>query len=351
MGAPVKKRQKKGPAVRTRDWSTQHEFAFTHDRAKHRKAASVPEPPPPAIAPEDVRPNAIVVAHTGRWAFVRIDGQELMAEIDERLGRGRATVLAPGDEVQVEFAGTTPIVRGVAPRRSKLSRLAHVHSALEEQVITANVDLLVIVASAAHPNFKPGLVDRYLIAAQVGRVEPLLVVNKTDLVRSEPDAVRLYREIGMTVIGTSCKTGEGIGSLRDALAGKLSVVAGHSGVGKSSLINALDPSLNLAVQEVSQYNEKGKHTTTNARLYQLAGGIRIVDTPGARNLGVWNVSPEEVAYYFPELAEIAAACRFRNCTHTHEPGCSVREAVETGAIPRARFASYLRIRDSLEKDK
>jgi len=351
VGAPVKKRQKKGPAVRTRDWSTQHEFAFTHDRAKHRKAASVPEPPAPAFAPDDVRSNAIVVAHTGRWAFVQIDGREVMADIDERLGRDRATVLAPGDEVRVEFAGETPVVRGVALRRTKLSRLAHVHSALEEQVIAANVDLLIIVASAARPNFKPGLVDRYLIAAQVGRVNPLLVVNKMDLAVSEPDAVRLYREIGMRVIRTSCETGEGIGALREALAGKSGVVAGHSGVGKTSLINALDPSLNLPVQEISQYNEKGKHTTTNARLFQLAGGIRIIDTPGARNLGVWNVSPEEVAYYFPELAETGTGCRFRNCTHTHEPGCAVREAVESGAIPRARFASYLRIRESLEKEK
>ncbi len=347
----MKKRQKKGPAVRTRDWITRHEFAFTHDRAKHRKAAGVPEPPPLTIAPEDVRPNAIVVAHTGRWAFVWSDDRELMAEIDERLGRDRSTVLASGDEVRIEFAGETPIVRGVAPRRTKLSRLAHVHSALEEQVIAANVDLLVIVASAARPNFKPGLVDRYLIAAQVGHIEPILVVNKIDLVHTEPEAVRLYREIGMRVIGTSCETGEGLDALRAALAGQLSVVAGHSGVGKSSLINALDPTLKLPVQEVSQYNEKGKHTTTNSRLFQLAGGIRIIDTPGARNLGVWNVSPEEVAYYFPEMAEFAAACRFRNCIHTHEPGCAVREAVETGAIPRARFDSYLRIRDSLGKDK
>jgi len=347
----MKKRQKKGPAVRTRDWSAQHEFAFSHDRAKHRKAASVPEPPAPTLAPEDVRPNAVVVAHTGRWAFIQFEGRECMAEIDERLGRDRATVLASGDEVQVEFAADTPIVRGVAPRRSKLSRLAHVHSALEEQIIAANVDVLVIVASASRPNFKPGLVDRYLIAAQIGNVEPLLVVNKMDLVNREPDALRLYREIGMPVIGTSCETGEGIAALRTTLAGKLSVLAGHSGVGKSSLINAIDPSFDLAVQEVSQYNEKGKHTTTNARLYALDNGICIIDTPGARNLGVWNVSPEEVAYYFPELAGVAAACRFRDCTHTHEPGCAVRESVEIGALPRARFASYLRIRESLEKDR
>lgn len=346
----MKKRQKKGPAVRTRDWSTQHEFAFTHDRARHRKASSVPVPPDPNRPHEEIAPNAVVLSHTGCWAFVWMDGRELMAEIDARLGRDDATVLAPGDEVQVVFAEDTPVVRGIAPRRSKLSRLAHEHSALAEQVIAANVDLLVVVASAARPHFKPGLVDRYLIAAQVGRVEPVLVINKMDLVGSEPVQAGLYREIGMPVVPASCETGEGIDALREILAGKLSVVAGHSGVGKSSLLNKLDPSLALVVQEVSQYNEKGRHTTTNARLYTLADGIRIVDTPGARNLGVWNVSPEEVAYYFPELAEAAMGCRFRDCTHTHEPGCAVCAAIEAGDIPKARYASYLRIRESLKKD-
>ncbi|MCX5759522.1 MAG: ribosome small subunit-dependent GTPase A [Candidatus Hydrogenedentes bacterium] len=345
----MKKRQKKGPAVRTRDWTTGHEFAFSHDRARHRKAASVPAPPEPDLAPEAVKPNAVVVSHTGRWAFIQIKGREFMAEIDGRLGRGDATVLAPGDEILVEFADDTPIVRGIAPRRSKLSRLAHVNSALAEQIIAANVDLLVVVAAAARPNFKPGLVDRYLIAAQVGNVEPVLVVNKMDLVDAEPNEVHLYREIGMSVFATSCETGEGIEALRAVLAGKLSVVAGHSGVGKSSLLNALDPSIDLATQEVSQSNEKGRHTTANARLHTLSGGIRVIDTPGARNLGVWNVSPEEVAYYFPELAEAGAGCRFRDCTHTHEPGCAVRQSVEAGGTPEARYASYLRIRDSLKQ--
>lgn len=347
----MKKRQKKGPPVRTRDWASAHEFAFTHDRARHRKAASVPAPPAPELAPEHVAPNALVVSHTGRWAFIQMEEREYMAEIDERLGRDDSTVLAPGDAVQVEFSGETPIIRGIAPRRSKLSRLAHVHSDLAEQVIAANIDLLVIVAAAARPNFKPGLVDRYLIAAQIGSVEPVLVINKMDLVDTEPEEVSLYREIGMSVLATSCTTGVGIEALRGRLAGKWSVVAGHSGVGKSSLLNALDPAVEIATQEVSPYNEKGRHTTTNARLYTLRGGIRVVDTPGARNLGVWNVTHEEVAYYFPELAEVGEMCKFRDCTHTHEPGCAVRESVETGAVPKARYASYLRIRESLRREE
>jgi ribosome biogenesis GTPase len=258
-------------------------------------------------------------------------------------------VLAPGDDVLIEFPKGTgkPVVRAVATRKSKLSRLAHVHSRLEEQVIAANVDVLVIVASTVQPAFRPGLVDRYLIVAEVGGVTPLLVVNKVDLAPEEPADVQPYRELGVTVLNTSCVTAQGIASLRAALSGKRSVVAGHSGVGKSSLINALDPSLAIVTDEVSISTEKGRHTTTTARLYTLADNIRIIDTAGARSLGLWSVSSEELAYYFPEMAELAGGCRFRNCTHVHEPACAIREAVESGDLPKQRYASYLRIRASL----
>jgi ribosome biogenesis GTPase len=239
------------------------------------------------------------------------------------------------------------MVQAIATRRTRLSRLAHVHSDLSEQVIAVNVDVLVIVASAVKPRFKPGLVDRYMIAAQVGAIEPLLVVNKMDLVESEPGEVQLYRGLGLPVIQTSCVTGLGLDELRRALRGKLAVFAGHSGVGKSSILNVMSPALDIRTGEVSDINEKGRHTTALSRMHLIDGDIRIIDTPGVRNLGIFNVTTEEVAFYFPEFVEIAGQCRFHNCTHIHEPECAVRNAVEAGDIPRLRYESYRRIRDSL----
>jgi len=159
--------------------------------------------------------------------------------------------------------------------------------------------------------------------------------------------VAQYRELGLPVLNTSCKTGAGIEALRQALKGKLSVLAGHSGVGKSSLLNVMDPGLDIETREITETTEKGRHATSTSRLYELADGIRIIDTPGTRRLGVWGVSSEELAFYFPEMERLAADCRFRNCTHTHEPGCAVRQAVEVGDIARLRYNSYLRIRESL----
>jgi len=348
----MKNRRKKRRGVRSRDWSEEEKYdtAFTHDRAKHRKAkGAAVTVPSAAIAPEDVEPNGVVVSHSGRWAFVSRDGEEVLCLIDEGLTEGRATLLAPGDEVQVDYGEEQPIVRGLAPRRTKLSRLAHEHARVEEQVIAANVDVLAIVASVLKPRFKPGLVDRYLVCAQVGGVEPVLVLNKMDLAGEEPEAVGAFRDLGLKVVLTSVVTGLGIEELRETLAGKFSVFSGQSGVGKSSLLNALDPSLELETQEVSGLTEKGKHTTSAGRLYLVAGDIRVIDTPGIRQLGVWGISHEEIGFYFPEIEAAAEGCRFRNCTHIHEPDCAVRAAVEAGEISQLRYESYRHIKESLEK--
>jgi len=351
----VKKKQtkKKRKLVRSRNWAEehQHDYAFTHDRARHRRAQ-------PAVSeaaardlnplPRDFTPNAVVVNHAKRWAVVTMDREEKLCIIDERLQEGETTLLAPGDEVLVESEADETIVRGVAPRRTRLSRPAGEHARTKEQVFAANVDILVVVAAAADPPFKAGLVDRFLIAAEIGGVTPLLCLNKVDLVDEEPEEIALYRELGLKTLRTSCATGEGIDALRDALRGKVAVLSGHSGVGKSSLLNALDPDLDLDTQSVSERSNRGRHTTTAARLFPLEGGIRIIDTPGIRSLGLWEVSASEVAYFFPEIAAVSPECRYRNCTHTHEPQCAVHAAAARGDIPQARYASYLRIHASLE---
>ena len=354
--------KKKRSTVRERDWEMRHDTAFSHDLSRHRRAlAKLPEnssykDPLPA----SFTPNATVVSHSRRWAFVKIDaenpgalpdsGETRLCLIDERLPEGDESLLAPGDRVLVEMEEDNAVVRGIAPRSTRLARHAGVHGRLNQQIIAANVDNLVIVAAAAHPPFRPGLVDRFLIVAQQGGVTPLLCINKMDLVEGEPAEISLYRALNMEICFTSCKTGEGLDELRLRLAGKTSVLAGHSGVGKSSILNRLDPGLRIYTREVSEATSRGRHATTAAALYEMQGGIHIIDTPGIRALGLWNVSPEEVAFYFPELVACSTGCKFRNCTHIHEAQCAVKDAVESGLVPLQRYESYKRIRTSLEEE-
>ncbi len=348
----MKGRRKKKIRVRQRDWESDADSSFTHDLKRHRRTDTLlsDSAPTPDI-PEDFEPNGIVIAHSKKWAFVLVDGAEVRCRISDYLQEGDSTILAAGDRVLVQVDSAEerePTVVAIAPRRTRLSRLAIEHSHVSEQVIAANVDVLVAVATAVKPAFKQGLVDRYLIAAEVGGVEPLLCMNKSDLVEHELPVIATYRELGIRVITTSCVTGEGIGDLRSALENRVSVFAGQSGVGKSTLLNALEPDLDIATREVSRSTEKGRHTTTVSRLYDLPGDIRVIDTPGIRQLGLWEVSPEEVAYYFPEIADEGSRCKFRDCTHTHEPGCAVLAVVEAGGIDKRRYDSYLRIRRSIE---
>ncbi|MBI2431805.1 MAG: ribosome small subunit-dependent GTPase A [Candidatus Hydrogenedentes bacterium] len=304
--------KKKRKTTRTRDWEHRHEDSFTHDLARHRKAQVTLAEPSRVFGdlPTEFEPNATVISHAKKWAVVRRGEGELLCLVDERLQEEDATLLAPGDQVLIEEAEGQWTIRGIAPRRTKLSRPAGPHARVEEQVFAANVDLLLMMASVANPPFRSGLIDRFLIAAQLGGVEPVLIINKMDLVAEEPEAVRGYRDLGIRVINTSCVTGQGVETLRTFLRGKLSVLSGHSGVGKSSLLMALDPQLELDTQEITSMH-RGRHTTTASRLYVMHDDIRIIDTPGIRALGLWDVSPAEVAYYFPDIAEAAQACQFR----------------------------------------
>jgi ribosome biogenesis GTPase len=218
-----------------------------------------------------------------------------------------------------------------------------------EKVLAANVDVVVNVVSVASPPLRPGLIDRYLVAIQRGGAEALICVNKIDLLqdRRELNALDAYRAIGVPVILCSAATGAGIAELLEALSGRTCVFTGHSGVGKSSVLNSICPELGLATREVSTVDNKGQHTTTSSSLYFLANGTRVIDTPGIRQFGLWEMSPEELPGYFHEFGEYSRDCAYGNCTHTHEPKCGVREAMERGEIPRARFEAYLRMLDTL----
>jgi ribosome biogenesis GTPase len=238
--------------------------------------------------------------------------------------------VAPGDLVTIRHER----VASVAPRGTILSRLDPANPR-RERVIAANIDLLVVVASITNPPLRPGLIDRYLIAAARGGIQPLLCVNKIDLM-DDTVTSELYR---VPIICCSARTGQGIDDLRYLLAGSLSVLAGHSGVGKSSILNALADTNHARTGRVSDETGKGRHTTSASHLYELGNGARIIDTPGIREFGLGRVTIDELQQAFPEFA--GQGCRFKDCSHIHEPGCRVRDA---GC---ARYASYLRISSDL----
>ena len=252
----------------------------------------------------------------------------------DRICRTKKGVVV-GDRVNVDAHR----VLSTYPRRSVLAR-PDPRNPQNERVLAANVDIVVIVASIGTPPLRTGLIDRYLIAAQNGAMEPVIVVNKIDLLREESELNELnaYSAIGVPVVRCSTNDGRGLDELRAALAGKTCVFSGHSGVGKSSLVNALLPGLDLRIGTVE---EKGKHTTTTSSLHQMSNGTRIIDTPGIREFGLIGVTPRDLRQFFPEFEACATQCNFNDCTHTHEPVCAVRDA----NLPR--YPTYLRIYESL----
>lgn len=318
------------------------------------------------------RATGIVTGVFRRATFVRISGQDLFCAIAKTFrvpeGSEHTTSIAVGDDVTVALAksehtsGQTEIDRNRmdgmivsrAPRKSVLARPAprsakrnNHYEQMPEKVIAANMDQLMVVAATAAPAVSQGLIDRFLIVAQRGELRPILVLNKIDLAEPDPIIIEDALARGVKIIHCSAKTGLGIEQVASELVGKRTVLAGASGVGKSTIINQLIPEAEAATRTVSQKDQRGRHTTTQSRVYELECGGLLVDTPGIRELGV-AATTEELAWYFPEFDEFAADCKFRNCTHTHEPGCGVERAVEEGLIPERRFDAYLRILETIE---
>jgi ribosome biogenesis GTPase len=253
-------------------------------------------------------------------------------------------VVAAGDIVWFRPEGSDEgIIERVEPRHGVVSRT----SRNRQHVLVANVDQLVIVTSAAEPRIKPNLIDRLLVTAERGGIRPVICINKIDLIEPADmmPLVGVYAQLGYDVLMVSATTGFGIDRLRDRLTGEESVVSGQSGVGKSSLLNAVEPGLDLRVQTVSGETQKGRHTTTTAELIPLSFGGYVVDTPGIRQFQLWDVIPEEVAGFFRDLRPYVSHCRFPDCTHTHEDDCAVKDAVADGWIDARRYESYVQIRE------
>lgn len=271
----------------------------------------------------------------------------VVCQLRGRLKQGRALgdIAAVGDRVQITIqADGSGAIEKVEDRVRALVRLDPRPQGQYQQVLLANPDQAVFVFACAHPNPKLRMLDRFLVVAEKQKIPSIIVANKTDLVDDPEKIFGMYTQIGYRVIYTSASDGRGLEELRLALAGKISALAGPSGVGKSTLLNALQPGLGLVVNEISAAVNKGKHTTVWRQLIPLEGGGYVADTPGWKSLALWDTEPEEIDAYFPELAPLVSKCQFSDCTHTHEPGCAVRAALDLGKIHPERYVSYIRLR-------
>ena len=258
----------------------------------------------------------------------------------------KSDIAVIGDMVMIDVVSPGyGAVESVLPRTTRLSRVAAFSGGSKEDVIVANVDVAIIVVALAQPEFHPRMLDRYLVICENNDIEARIVASKADLVTAaQADAALApYRAVGYTTCVASIQSGQGLAEVESWLPGKVSVVTGKSGVGKSSLLNAINPQLALAVGDVSSAVNKGRHTTTVAQLIPLGNGGYVADTPGIREIALWKIDHAALAYGFREFHDYLDECHFGNRTHAHEPDCAVRVALEQGDINPARYASYMRL--------
>ncbi|GAB4499781.1 MAG: ribosome small subunit-dependent GTPase A [Anaerolineales bacterium] len=260
-------------------------------------------------------------------------------------GRAKGDIAALGDRVEITvFDDGSGVIESVEKRKQAIVRLDPRPGGVYQQVLLANPDQAVFVFACANPNPKLRMLDRFLVIAEKQKIPVMIVANKIDLADEPKNIFGMYEAIGYRVIYTSTKNGTGLEELRTQLQNKISAFAGPSGVGKSSLLNALQPGLGLAVNEISTAMNKGRHTTVSRQLFPLEGGGYVADTPGWKSLGLWDTEPEEIDAYFPELRGLVEHCQFSDCTHQHEPGCAVLAALKDGKIHPERYESFVRLR-------
>ncbi|WP_418196123.1 ribosome small subunit-dependent GTPase A [Alistipes shahii] len=298
--------------------------------------------------------TATVVRATGSWYDVLHDGETVRCRIRGRLrlkGVRSTNPVVLGDEVACEAdEGGDYVIADILPRRNYVIRRAS-NLSKESHIIAANVDQALLMASLRSPETPTEFVDRFLVTCEAYKVPVTILLSKLDLQDAEAVAEfrAVYEGAGYRVLEVSVREGRGVEEVRELLAGRTTLVSGNSGVGKSTLIQAIDPSLDIRTGEISESHHKGRHTTTFSTMYPLAGGGAVIDTPGIKGFGLIDIDEAELWHYFPEMMRVAPACRFYNCTHTHEPGCAVTEAVKAGEIAWPRYESYLKIRDEDEK--
>ena len=298
--------------------------------------------------------RGLVLRVSGLQSIVESNGQYWQCEIRGRLKSGRRQTSAPlatGD--WVEFKKTTDstgIVESRLPRNSKISRMSSGERPYE-QVIAANIDQFAIVVAVKHPTVSPGFIDRALVTAMVGQVEPIICLNKIDLLTGSQscDIEEIYGSLGFRILKTSCETGEGLEVLEAILADRMSALVGQSGVGKSTLLNKILPGIDLPTSGLMKKHDRGRHTTTSVHLHSLPKGGYVADTPGIKGLQLWGVLRHELVKYFTEMAPYVEHCQFRDCSHIHEPSCAIRSAVKSGSISSLRYEGFQRIATSLPR--
>lgn len=304
--------------------------------------------------------HGIVVRNTGSFYEVRTDGGQLLeckVKGNFRLRGIRSTnPVAVGDGVSVlQNSGDVSFITEIDERRNYIIRKAS-NLSKQSHILAANIDLAVLVVTVARPETTTTFIDRFLASAEAYRVPVALVFNKIDELSAEEKEVaaylmHIYREVGYECYEISALTGDGVDRLRQALKGNINLLAGHSGVGKSTLLNRLVPHACVRTAEVSAAHGTGMHTTTFSELYDLPEGGSVIDIPGIKGFGTFDIQPEEVAHYFRDIFRLSEDCRFNNCTHTHEPGCAVLQALEEHRLAPSRYTSYLSMLNDKEEGK
>lgn len=304
--------------------------------------------------------KAVVYKSTGSWYTVKDESGKFwnarmkgIFKIDDITS---TNPLAVGDEVDIDIEQENElsvIVSDILPRRNYINRQSPRHKH-QHHIIAANVDQSLLVATLKEPRTSQGFIDRFLVACEMYHVPAIILFNKSDLYRNKEmkqyeEWKDMYEAIGYQVMLVSTLKNEGLDNLHALLKDKTSLISGHSGVGKSSLLNVLMPGLELRTQDVSGWSGKGLHTTTFAEMFDLPDGGRLIDTPGMREFGLVDVTRQELSHYFPEMRDRLNQCQFNNCLHTSEPGCAIKEAVAEGAIHEDRYVSYYNILESLEE--
>jgi ribosome biogenesis GTPase / thiamine phosphate phosphatase len=302
-----------------------------------------------------LRLPGLVLRVAGGLYAVEVGGDVVEAALRGRLKMEQRTGdrVVAGDRVQVWLHSEgRATIEEVEERTSELARRAPGHGGRRAKVIIANVDRVVVVFAAAQPEPRLRGLDRFLVLAEANRLPATIVVNKVELTgeAAARQHFSAYHAAGYPILYTSARERGGLDALREVICGASSVLTGPSGVGKSSLLNALQPGLGLRIGEVSAAVGRGRHTTTTAELIPLDCGGYVADTPGLREVGLWRVEPEELPACFPEFEPFLGGCRFASCTHVHEPGCALREAVECGELSQDRYLSYVALREGDEEE-
>ena len=295
---------------------------------------------------------AMVISVSSGRCRVFHNGREIDCTIPPELAVRQKSVLTVGDRVHISEENGVSTIADVLPRRTVLARPDPLHGH-RQRLIAANIDVVIHVVSVKAPPLRPRLIDRYLIAIQRGGAQPVICVNKIDLLEGDERVTELakldaYRDLEVPVVACSTTSGEGLDELRALVTGKTSALVGHSGVGKSSILNALDSRLQIVTNTLHRRGT-GRHTTTASTLFDFGDGTYLIDTPGIREFGLWDLDRESLRDYFPEFQEPAVSCKFNDCTHVHEPGCKVKDLLERGEINRARYDTYVRLYNDLEK--